>query len=318
EKLVKEAEHLLNVIPEDASGDVERAELLAAKDELKNYLAEVNLDLFTYDVLAGKLQAKLATFKNTITAPKNLAVSQKVTASSEYSTAQAASLVTDGNITTRWGSQYKNIPIEEIENQWIMVELDQITDFDTVVLYWETSRGGKYDLLVSNDGTNFEKVYSYTHDGSKHLTDVIHLKDVKAKYVKVAMSQRTTKYGYSMYEFEVYRFTKATNILDEAKQLLEQTPVESASEVKRADLLQAISDMEDYFSTIEKEEVNYHKLTNALENAVAGFKESIVHAAKVTIDQPAIELAVGETVKLNAIVEPENAVNKNVNWSSNN
>jgi hexosaminidase len=276
EKLINEADQLLGAVPEEESGESERAELLAAKDELKDLLAAVNPDLFTFDVLAGKLQAKLDAFKNTITAPGNLAVGRKVAASSEYSSAQAASLATDGNITTRWGSQYKNIPVEEIENQWLTVELDQMTDFDTVILHWEAARASKYDLLVSNDGVHFEKAYAYTHDGSKVLTDVIHLKDVKTKYVKIAMSQRTTKYGYSLYELEVYKFTKATKLLEEAAQLLEQTPAESASETKRAELVKAISEMEGYLSNVDKEAVQYHILTKALENAVASFKESIV------------------------------------------
>jgi hexosaminidase len=276
EKLVKEAEHLLDAVPEEASGETDRAELMAAKDELKEFLAAANPDLFMFDLLAGKLQTKLDAFKDTITAPGNLAVGKKATASSEYSTAQAAGFANDGNIATRWGSQYKNIPVEEIENQWLMIELDQVTDFDTVVLHWEAARAGRYDLLVSDDGVNFEKVNSYSHDGSKLLTDVIHLKDVKAKYVKVIMSQRTTKYGYSIYEFEVYKYTKATERLEEARQLLEQTPAESVSETKRAELVKAINEMQGYLSNVDKEAVHYHILTKALENAVGGFRDSIV------------------------------------------
>ncbi|CEG28829.1 discoidin domain-containing protein [Bacillus sp. B-jedd] len=271
QKWIDEAEHLLNVVPEDASGAAERDGLLAAKDELKKYLAGEERDYFTFDVLVGKLLQKLDAFKVTISAPVNVAAGKTATASTEYSSAQAARLATDGNITTRWGSVYKGIPAEQIENQWLMVELGEAVDFDTVVIQWESARAAKYDLLVSNDGVNFEKVHSYTHDGSKRLADVIHVKDLNAKFVKVAMSKRATSYGYSIYELEVYSAKKASERLAEAKQLLAQ-PEDPAKQTARTELQKAVGDMEGYFTTPDKQPVNYHTLTKTLEEKIAAFK----------------------------------------------
>ncbi|QCJ42599.1 discoidin domain-containing protein [Bacillus sp. S3] len=68
---------------------------------------------------------------------------------------------TDGDLLTRWGSQYKNISASEVDNQWIMVELDDSRKIDTVKLSWERARAEKYTLLASKDGNSFEEVYFY-------------------------------------------------------------------------------------------------------------------------------------------------------------
>src|SRR5699024_9686178 len=113
----------------------------------------------------------------------NIAYNQKVTASSEYNSSQAASFITDGNFGTRWGSNYKYDTEEEKDDQWVTIELDDVYDLSTVKIFWEKARVNKYELQVSKDGENFESVYSHTSVSTQGQYDTIDLNDIEAKYV---------------------------------------------------------------------------------------------------------------------------------------
>lgn len=281
EKLIDEAEELLDLVPQEAGGAKEREQLVAAKDELKTFLSEADKDLFTYDVLTGQLNDRLDDFKRSIVVPRNVARGQKVTASSEYNDAQKASHLTDGDFGTRWGSQYKGISEEEKDNQWVMVELDDRYDLDTVKIYWETARAEKYDVFLSNDGKTFEKVYTHRHDPKKGNIDVIGLQDVhakNAKFLKVAMSKRATKYGYSIYEIEAYHFAAAKRSIREAERLLQDVPAELGGEFERAELSAALEELQTYLA---RQDIGfeYHLLNSQLAKKVAFFKKSIAMSA---------------------------------------
>ncbi|MEH7502982.1 discoidin domain-containing protein [Neobacillus drentensis] len=215
----------------------------------------------------------------------NVAYQQKVTASSEYNQSQRAANVTDGDFQTRWGSQYQNISAAETDNQWIMVELDGPRSIDTVKLYWERARGEKYKLLVSNDGSTFEEVYSYPDSTgvSPGDTDTIHLKDVNAKYLKVVMSERKiingTKYGYSLYEFEVYSKTDlsgAEKLIEEAEKLLNETTNGSNAKTERMELIAAKDALESYLGNGQEiDGFRYHVLIRTLETKMDNYKKKI-------------------------------------------
>ncbi len=290
ERLIEEAEQLLNGIPEEIGGESERTELIAAKDKLKAYLSEQERNAFQYDILMEALLKRLVSFKNSIDYPQNIAYQQKATASSQYNDSQKASNITDGNLSTRWGSDYRNA--SEADDQWIMVELDTSYKMDTVQLYWEGARAEKYNLLVSADGENFERVYSYPVDslasGSGELIDIIHLPDVDAKYVKVEMLERrivgSRKYGYSLYELKAYDFSDANELIKEAQQLLDETPEELSGEVERIELVAAKNELITYLSE-QDIGFEYHLLNKTLITKIDDFKKSIVQVDTTKLEQ---------------------------------
>jgi len=105
------------------------------------------------------------------------------------------SLATDGSLTTRWASDWS-------DPQWIQVDLGSVQRFDHVQLVWETAYARAYELQVSDDGSTWRPVHSTTTaDGGVDAIDV----SASGRYVRVHATQRGTGWGYSLYEFGVYR-----------------------------------------------------------------------------------------------------------------
>lgn len=128
----------------------------------------------------------------------NLALNKTTTASSIFSdgvTTHSAIHAVDGKAETRWSSVFS-------DQQWIVVDLENIFDVAKVKLKWETAFGKSYIIQLSTDGTNWGNAATVTNgDGG---TDEVVFTGTKARYVRMLGVQRATTYGYSLYEFEVY------------------------------------------------------------------------------------------------------------------
>ena len=69
-------------------------------------------------------------------------------------------------------------------------------------LGWESAYGRAYQLQTSGDGSTWSVVHSTTTgDGGFDGIDL----NVSARYVRLNLTQRATAYGYSLWEFGVYR-----------------------------------------------------------------------------------------------------------------
>ncbi|MCY0937219.1 discoidin domain-containing protein [Streptomyces sp. H34-S4] len=133
-------------------------------------------------------------------APTLLSQGKPATASSSESAGTPASAAVDGNNGTRWSSQFS-------DPQWIQVDLGAAAQLSQVVLRWETAAAKAYRVELSTDGTNWSTAYS-TADS----TGGVQTHDITgtARYVRVYGTQRTTGYGYSLWEFQVYGTTGGT------------------------------------------------------------------------------------------------------------
>ncbi|MFF1413206.1 discoidin domain-containing protein [Streptomyces sp. NPDC058289] len=127
-------------------------------------------------------------------APTLLSQGKPATASSSEGAGTPASAAVDGNNGTRWSSQFA-------DPQWIQVDLGAAAQLSQVVLRWETAAAKAYRVELSTDGTNWTTAYS-TANG----TGGVQTHDITgtARYVRVYGTQRTTGYGYSLWEFQVY------------------------------------------------------------------------------------------------------------------
>ncbi|NBJ71435.1 MULTISPECIES: discoidin domain-containing protein [Clostridia] len=317
QKLVDQVEKLLGSIPNDAGDEKVRDGLIAAKDDLKSYLSAKNLDIITYDRLAGRVKEKLKKFKDTIDQPSNLAYNQKATASSHYNESFKAANAVDGDYATRWGSQYKLDP-KERDNQWIMIELDAAKQFDTIVMEWENARASEYEILVSKDGKDFEKVHSYSNQSPKGKRDIIYLGDTSAKYVKFSFTKPTSKYGYSLYELGIYNYSKVNKLKQAGEKLIKETPNESVGKSEREELVNALNKWESFVAARDKDAISYHQTLKTLNQTIDNFKASMVPVTGITLDKENIELKVNEEIQLHAKIEPQNAANKEIRWSSSN
>ena len=124
---------------------------------------------------------------------------------------QAGSKAVDGNKDTRWESDFT-------DEQFITVDLKSEYTVSRVVLNWENAAGKNYTVQVSLDGKEWKTVYTTT--AGKPGVNNISFAPEKARYVKMNGTARTSAYGYSLWEFEVYG-TLAGNI--EAPELTADT-----------------------------------------------------------------------------------------------
>jgi hypothetical protein len=118
-----------------------------------------------------------------------------ISASSVESAALPPALAVDGNMSTRWSSAYS-------DPQWIMADLGASRAVSRVVLRWETAASKSYDLQVSDDGSTWRTVFT-TDTGDGGVDDIRNL-DTTARYVRLYSRSRTTRWGVSLWELEVY------------------------------------------------------------------------------------------------------------------
>ncbi|MFC8128313.1 discoidin domain-containing protein [Streptomyces sp. NPDC057302] len=106
-----------------------------------------------------------------------------------------ASNAVDGKQGTRWASDWS-------DPQWLQVDLGSTTSFKHVQLNWETSYAKTYTIQTSDDGQNWKTVRE-VRGGNGGVDDF----DVSGsgRYVRVNGTERGTGYGYSLYEFGVYK-----------------------------------------------------------------------------------------------------------------
>ncbi|GLW59575.1 beta-glucosidase [Kitasatospora phosalacinea] len=127
-------------------------------------------------------------------APALLSQGRPVTASSVENAGTPASAAVDGDTGTRWSSA-------AADPQWIQVDLGAGATLGQVVLRWETAAAKAYQLQTSNDGANWTSVYSTTTGTGG--TETLNVTGT-GRYVRLYGTARTTAYGYSLWEFQVY------------------------------------------------------------------------------------------------------------------
>ncbi|WP_103507089.1 discoidin domain-containing protein [Streptomyces sp. SM13] len=101
----------------------------------------------------------------------------------------------DGSFDTRWASEWA-------DQQWIQVDLGATASFDHVQLAWEAAYAKAYTIQTSENGQDWNTVHTETA-GNGGIDDI----EVagNARYVRVSATERGTPWGYSLYEFGVYR-----------------------------------------------------------------------------------------------------------------
>jgi beta-glucanase (GH16 family) len=125
----------------------------------------------------------------------NLAQGRPTTASSfENAGAFPASAATDGNTGTRWSSAFS-------DPQWLQVDLGATHTINRVNLNWEAAYARAFQIQTSTNGTTWTTIYSTTSGtgGNQNLTV-----SGSGRYVRMSGTQRSTQYGYSLWEFGVY------------------------------------------------------------------------------------------------------------------
>jgi beta-glucanase (GH16 family) len=128
------------------------------------------------------------------TSGTNIAQGKPTTASSVESTSFPASNATDGNITTRWSSEFS-------DPQWLQVDLGQSYNLTHATLTWEASAASAYQLQTSTNGTTWTTIYS-NNNSPADLQDTA--LSGSGRYVRVYATSRASQWGDSLYELALY------------------------------------------------------------------------------------------------------------------
>lgn len=125
----------------------------------------------------------------------NLALNQPTTASTAEDKNPSANAV-DEDITTRWSSKYT-------DNQWIYVDLGSSRKISEVKLNWEQAAAKDYDIEVSDDAQSWKTIKSVTDNSAAGLADYPDL-NAEGRYVRINCKTRLSKFGFSLWEFQVF------------------------------------------------------------------------------------------------------------------
>jgi hypothetical protein len=129
-----------------------------------------------------------------IVGPPNIALGKTATASSVENASTPASAVTDGNMSTRWSSAFS-------DPQWVRIDLGSTYNITGARIYWESAAAKIFEIQVSDNGTAWTREY-YTSGGDGGMDNFSFT--ASARYIRMYSAARTSQYGNSIFEFEVF------------------------------------------------------------------------------------------------------------------
>jgi glucose/arabinose dehydrogenase len=135
----------------------------------------------------------------------NLALNKNVEASGyENEGAYPASGAVDGNTGTRWSSAFE-------DPSWIYVDLGARYNISEVKITWENAKGKDYLVQVADVLGAWDTVKTITNNDNL-VNDHTGL-TATGRYVRIYGTARTTGYGYSIIELEVYGSSAANAMI---------------------------------------------------------------------------------------------------------
>lgn len=231
----------------------------------------------------------------------------------------------DGNSSTRWSSLWS-------DPQWIDIDLKAVYDINKVVLKWETAAAKAYQIQVSYDNVNWTTIYTTTAGAGG--TETLNITGT-GRYIRMYGTVRTTSYGYSLYEFEVYGTQAATVSVTGVTLSADTINMFAGGHIQ---LTATVSP-----SNATNNAVNWSTSNSAVAtvnsghviavapgdakiivNTVDGSKTDTAFVTVLSVSvtrvklPPIVPIYVGGSIQLNPVISPNNATNKKVTWTSSN
>jgi F5/8 type C domain len=126
----------------------------------------------------------------------NLALNKPAFSSSFENSSYTVNYAVDGNAGSRWSSQFS-------DPQWMYVDLQATYNISRVKISWDNAKAQSYVVEVSGSSSGpWTNIYSTTTN-SALVNDLTGLSGV-GRYIRVYGTVRTTNWGYSIFELEVY------------------------------------------------------------------------------------------------------------------
>ena len=124
----------------------------------------------------------------------NIAINRPITASSAVSP-NTANLAVDALSGTRWES------VQGVDPQWLQLDFGSTATFCRIILNWEVAAASAYQIQTSPDGSNWTNIYTTTTSGGGLQDFAV---SGSGRYLRMNGTARTSQYGYSIWDFEVY------------------------------------------------------------------------------------------------------------------
>ncbi len=144
-----------------------------------------------------------ANYQNKLNSYNNLALDKKVTVHSCESDNLREAYLIDGNTATRWASCYE-------DNAFFLIDLGKSEKFSYIKINWESAYGKEYTISVSDDNANWVPIIDEKNGSSGDMD--YSFQEVSARYLKWQGIKRGTEYGYSIFEFGVYKDSSLANV----------------------------------------------------------------------------------------------------------
>jgi len=117
------------------------------------------------------------------------------TSSSDETSSLGARFATDGALTTRWSSGWK-------DGESLTLDLGEERLVSAVTIAWESAYARRYAIEVSLDGTDWKRVA--TRDDGAGGVEVSSFDPTRAKLVRFVGTERATEWGFSFWEILVH------------------------------------------------------------------------------------------------------------------
>jgi hypothetical protein len=131
--------------------------------------------------------------------------------STEANLGNIAANAVDGDPATRWSSVYA-------DPQWYQVDLGKKYDIKQVIISWEAASAKTYTIEVSDDGLIWRTIMVKSNMPNGARIDDMNGLSGSGRYIRMNGTARTTTWGYSIYEFEVYGTEAGSNGITETTQ----------------------------------------------------------------------------------------------------
>lgn len=117
-----------------------------------------------------------------------------------YANQEGASALIDDDVTTAWANMEAQLP--GTEEQWILVDLGELTDLNRVMLWTPNSDYTRaYEVYASEDGENFELLAQ--GEGVQEYLN-IDFNAVSARYIRINQTGDAPSNWWSVYEIRMY------------------------------------------------------------------------------------------------------------------
>lgn len=120
-----------------------------------------------------------------------------IASSTEANLGNIASNALDGDYATRWSSAYS-------DPQWYQIDLEKKINISQVVIFWEDASAKNYTMEVSDDGITWKTIVTKTDMSNGKRTDDLNGLSGSGRYIRMFGTARTSIWGYSIFEIEVY------------------------------------------------------------------------------------------------------------------